>query len=76
MQAFKTNADSLLRRFEGELQEGGKPYLLGSDPTVADFFLFEALGVYESAFGSATVQQLFPTLVSPPRWVFVIISYY
>ena len=68
LQSFKRSADTALRRFEGELKRAdeGRHYLFGEKPTVADFFLFEALEVYASAFGDPHLLQEFPILVSSP----------
>lgn len=66
VQNGKKNADNTLVKFEAELKEG-KHYLFGKKPTVADFFLFEGLDAYASAFGATQLQQKFPTLVLTDR---------
>jgi hypothetical protein len=74
-QRFKSSADHTLRRFEGALQGEGQHYLFGSSPTIADFFLFEALEGYASAFGWAHLHQQFPVLVRVPPLLGETISY-
>lgn len=48
-------------RFDQELKD--KEYLFGAQPTIADFFLYEALDVYCAGLGWEQVKQRFPALV-------------